>query len=289
MSVGPGISRSDQLRQLVDAIRVQRVGTDTFSGEAPDWWGPRVFGGMLLAQSLSAAIQTVDPVFLPHSLHGYFIRPVQPAVPSLWRVEHLRDSRSFATRQVTVEQLGTKAARFACSFHIEESGDEYQISMQEVPGPESLPISELPGPFDVCDAGPSAPEPDGTFRSTARLWYRTCDPLGDDPAVHACLMGYFSDMTRTSFRPLSMDSWGTHADASLDHAVWFHRPIRADQWFLSDFQALVNAGGRSVVRGTTYTRDGILCASMAQELLIRRIPGEARPAPWSHEVPRNGG
>jgi acyl-CoA thioesterase II len=281
MSVTEDVDRNDQLRELVDAIRVERMGADTFHGVPPDWWGPRVFGGMVLAQSLYAAIQTVDPAFRPHSLHGYFIRPVQPAVPSLLRVERLRDSRSFAMRQVVIEQQGEQTSRFCCSFHADESGDEYQITMQDVPGPELLPVSPLHGPFDVCDAGPSAPEPDGTFRSTARLWHRTCGPLGDDPAIHACMMSYFSDMTRTSFRPLSLDSWGTHTDASIDHAVWFHRPILADEWFLSDFQALVNSGGRSVVRGTMYTRDGVLCVSMAQELLIRRIPGEGQPAPWS--------
>ena len=275
-----GIDRLDQLEQLVEAIQTRPSGPGLFSATPPDWWGPRVFGGMVVAQSLDAALQTVDPTHRPHSLHGYFLRPLLPAVPCHLRVEHLRDGRSFALRQVTVEQGQGPAARFMCSFHVDEFGDEYQLPMQDVDEPDSLPPSGMPGPFDSRDAGPRRDPSDGAYLSTARLWHRACGPLGDDPRVHACLLSYLSDMTRTSFRPLSLDVWGAHTDASIDHTVWFHRPMRADEWVLSDFQAVINAGNRSVVRGTMYTRAGVLSMSMTQELLIRRVGEPVELPPW---------
>ena len=281
MPIPETVDRVEQLHQLIDAIRVTPTGSDSFSAITPDWWGPRVFGGMVVAQSLDAALQTVDRAQRPHSLHGYFLRPLLPGLPCQLRVEHMRDGRSFALRQVTMEQDARPAARFMCSFHVDEIGDEYQLPMRDVPDPESLPASTMPGPFDGRDAGPVKESPDGPYLSTARLWYRACATLGDDPRIHIGLLSYLSDMTRTSFRPLSLDSWGAHADASLDHAVWFHRPMRADEWVLSDFQAVVNAGNRSVVRGSMYTRTGVLSMSMTQELLIRPTGEPPQPAPWT--------
>jgi acyl-CoA thioesterase-2 len=181
---------------------------------------------------------------------------------------------------VTAMQDGSTTSRLTCSFHVAEEGDEYQLTMPSVPLPEELPALESePGPFDSRDVGP-LPEPDGTFRSSGRWWLRTAAPLPDDDDVHACMMAFFSDMTRSSFRPLSLDAWGTHTDASIDHAVWLHGRARADEWLLYDLQAVVNTAGRAVVRGSMYTRQGVLCLSMAQELLIRRLPGEGRAAPW---------
>jgi len=275
------VDRTGQLRELVDAIHVESSATDVFRASTPEWWGERIFGGMIVAQTLNAALQTVDDTLVAHSMHGYFLGPVAPRVDSELIVERLRDGRSFSLRQATMYQQGRMTSRFFCSFHVPEDGDEYQLTVQDVPGPETLEIAASSGPFDACDVGPTPPGPDGTYRSTARLWNRTCAPLDDDPLVHACMMAFFSDMTRTSFRPLSLDMWVTHTDVSLDHAVWFHRPARADEWFFSDFQALVNAGGRGVVRGTMHTRSGILCMSMAQELLIRRLPGQGSGAPWT--------
>jgi acyl-CoA thioesterase-2 len=272
--------RVQQLDELVDAIRVSPVGRDVFSAASPDWWGERVFGGMVVAQSLHAATQTVDGL-RPHSLHSYFVRPVRPGVRTTLTVEHLRDSRSFATRQVTAEQEGKMTSRLACSFHVAEDGEEYQLPMQSVPSPEDIAFSgDPPFPIDVRDAGPVR-VPDGSFSSTGRLWYRTCAPLPDDEDLHACMLTFLSDMTRTSFRPLSLDKWGAHTDASIDHALWLHRPARPDQWLFYDLQAVVNTAGRSLVRGEMYLPDGTLCMSMAQELLIRPLPGQGGPAPWA--------
>ena len=272
--------RVEQLHQLVDAIRATPTGANSFSVTPPDWWGPRVFGGMVVAQSLDAALQTVDPGQRPHSLHGYFLRPLVPALPCQLLVEHMRDGRSFALRQVTMEQDQGPAARFMCSFHVDEAGDTYQIPMGDVPDPDSLAESAMPGPFDGRDAGPVRVSPGGVYLSTARLWNRACAALPDDPRIHVGLLSYLSDMTRTSFRPLSLNAWGAHTDASIDHAVWFHRAMRADEWILSNFQAVVNAGNRSVVRGTMYTRSGVLSMSMTQELLIRPTGEPLQPAPW---------
>ena len=130
--------------------------------------------------------------------------------------------------------------------------------------------------FDVRELGATERQEDGTFASTRRCWFRVREPLPDDPAVHACLLAYFSDMTGAAFRPGSMGAWGTHTDTSLDHAVWFHRPWRADVWSVFDLQALVNAGGRATIRATMRGDDGTLHLSMAQELLIR-APRRAAP------------
>ena len=160
----------------------------------------------------------------------------------------------------------------ACSFHAPEEGDEYQLPIgPRIPPPAEVEGFEAPFPFDIRELGHTDQKDDGTYLSTRRCWFRTREALPDDPAVHACVLAYFSDMTGASFRPLSLGTWGTHTDASLDHAVWFHRPWRADRWSIFDVQALVNAGGRATIRATMHGEDGTLHLSMAQELLIRRL------------------
>jgi acyl-CoA thioesterase-2 len=239
---------------------------------------------MVVAQTLNAALRTVDGL-RPHSMHGYFLRPVRPGPPTTLTVERLRDSRSFATRQVTAEQDGKITSRMTCSFHVAETGDEYQVPMQPVPLPEDLEFLENPpGPFDARDAGPLLRD-DGTFRSSARLWHRTCAVLPDDEDIHPCMLAFLSDMTRTSFRPLGLNTWGTHTDASIDHALWIHRQARADEWLFYDLEAVINTAGRAFVRGSMYTRRGALCLSMSQELLIRPLPGQGGPAPWLERRP----
>ena len=278
----PAADRPTQLQDLVDAFRVTPSGRDVFSAISPDWWGERVFGGMVVAQVLDAAMQTVDGL-QPHSVHGYFLRAVRPGAPTSLTVERLRDSRSFATRQVTAAQGGRLTSRFLCSFHVAEDGPEYQLPMQRVPSPDELAFAgDPPGPFDVRDAGPLL-DADGAYRSSGRWWLRACAALPDDEHSHVCALAFLSDMTRSSFRPLTLDEWGTHTDASIDHALWLHRRARADEWLFYDLQAVVNTAGRSVVRGAMYSSDGRLCMSMAQELLIRPLPGQGGRAPWLAE------
>jgi acyl-CoA thioesterase-2 len=137
-------------------------------------------------------------------------------------------------------------------------------------------------PFDMEELGATERRSDGTYASTRRVWFRTSEPLPDDASMHACILAYLSDMTGAAFRPRSLGTWGTHTDASLDHALWFHRPGRADTWSLFDLQALVNAGGRATIRATIHGADGTLHMSMAQELLIRELetPIQFDEAPW---------
>jgi acyl-CoA thioesterase II len=264
---------------LVTSLALRADGPDRFVAVAPEWWGERVFGGMVVAHVLRAAAACVDPSLRPHSLHGYFLRPVAPGVAAKLVVERDRDSRSFATRTVTTTQEGRVAARMTCSFCVEEDGaDEYQLAMPgDVPAPGALDVRAAPGPFESADVGPLR-APDGTYVSSGRFWNRTVAPLPDDPVLHACVLALLSDMTRTSFRPGSLERWGSHSDASIDHALWFHRPARADRWLLYDLQAVVNRANRATVRGTMFDEDGSLVLSMAQELVIRPVPGGGEPA-----------
>jgi acyl-CoA thioesterase-2 len=178
---------------------------------------------------------------------------------------------------------GKETFRMTCSFHAPEDGDDYQLPVgPDIPPPRDVEGFEAPFPFDIRELGPTERREDGTYLSTRRCWFRTRETLPDDPAVHAGVLAYFSDMTGAAFRPLSLGSWGTHTDASLDHAVWFHRPWRADTWSIFDLQTLVNAGGRSTIRATMYGEDGSLHLSMAQELLIRELdePMTFAAPPW---------
>lgn len=268
--------RAVAVDDLVGALTLVRRGEGRFAAVGTDWWrGERVFGGMVVAQALRAAQATV-PAGLPvHSLHGYFLRPVPVGAPVELVVDQVRDGRSFTTRTVTSRVDGRDAFMMTCSFHADEEGDDYQIAMPAVPGPDSVAREDVPIPFDVRELGSTPRRPDGSYLATRRVWFRTQGDLPDDPALHAAVVAYLSDMTGAAFRPLSLGTWGGHTDASLDHALWLHRPVRADRWLLYDLQALVNAGGRSTLRGVLY-QDGSVCASMSQELLIRPLPG-ARP------------
>jgi acyl-CoA thioesterase-2 len=269
---------SGTVAELVEAVSSTPVepgsdGRPRFLSVSPAWWpGERTFGGMVVAQALHAAFQTVPDALEVHSLHGYFLRPSRPGVPSRHSVERVRDGRSFSTREVTTEVEGKTVFKMTCSFHAPEEGDDYQLPMAaDVPPPAVVDGLEAPFPFDIRELGATEQREDGTYRSTRRCWFRTRERLGDDPAVHACLLAYFSDMTGASFRPMSLGTWGTHTDASLDHALWFHRRARADEWSIFDLQALVNAGGRATVRATMHGEEGSLHLSMAQELLIRKL------------------
>ena len=238
---------------------------------------------MVVAQALSAALQTAPTGFEVHSLHGYFLRPTAPGARTTHVVEAVRDGRSFSTRDVVSTVEGKDTFHMTCSFHLPEDGADYQLPMGPgIPPPRETAGFEAPFPFDIRELGPTERRHDGTYLSTRRCWFRTREPLPDDPGLHACLLAYFSDMTGAAFRPLSLGTWGTHTDASLDHAVWFHRPWRADVWSIFDLHALVNAGGRATVRATMHGEDGSLHLSMAQELLIRELdePLVFEEPPW---------
>jgi acyl-CoA thioesterase-2 len=280
---------SATVADLVDAFTADELerrpdGSRVFATTSPNWWmGDRTFGGMVVAQSLSAALQTAPPGFEIHSLHGYFLRPVPSGSVTTHVVGTVRDGRSFSTREVLSSTDDKETFRMTCSFHAPEEGEEYQLPMAPgVATASEIEGVEAPFPYDIRELGHTEQREDGTYLSTRRCWFRTREPLPDDPAVHTCALAYFSDMTGASFRPGSIGTWGTHTDASLDHAVWFHRPWRADRWSFFDIQALVNAGGRGTIRATMHGEDGTLHLSMAQELLIRKleVPLVFDPPAW---------
>lgn len=263
----------ETVAEFVNALQVSPAGEDRFRSVAPSWFdGDRVFGGVVLAEALNAALQTVSTTAMrPHSLHGCFLRTARPGAELDFHVERWRDGRAFSTRHVTIRQADRRVMTATVSFHLDELGDEYQLAMDaDVPLPEDLPTNDWSRPFESREAGPVT-DGDGTFRSTRRVWLRLPSRLPDDPALHATLAAYISDMTGNSFRPLSLDTWGRHTDASLDHALWLHRPFRVDEWLFYDLHAVVNAGGRALVRGSLYDTNGQLCLSLAQELLIREL------------------
>ena len=198
---------SATVADLVDAVTARESGPDadgrrTFTTASPDWWvGGRTFGGMVIAQALSAAMQTAPPELEVHSLHGYFLRPTPPGSRSTHVVDRVRDGRSFSTREVVSAVEGRETFRMTCSFHLPEPGDDYQLPVGPgIPPPNEIEGVEAPFPFDIRELGATERRHDGTFMSTRRCWFRTRQPLSDDPAVHACMLAYFSDMTGAAFR-----------------------------------------------------------------------------------------
>ena len=286
---------ADAMTGLMRVLDLERLEHNLYRGLSPDAGWQRVFGGQVIGQALMAACKTVEATRPPHSLHGYFLRPGDPAVPIIYEVDRIRDGRSFTTRRVIGIQHGKAIFSMSASFHAAEPGFDHQTAMPDVPDPETLP-----GEMDV-DASflKVAPEPIRRYWQTERpldmrpqslahytssdplpphqnVWLRSTGPVpaphGDDPCVHAAILAYASDMTLldTALFPhgRSIFSDGIQA-ASLDHAMWFHRPFRVDDWLLYAQDAPTTAGGRGFCRGAIYTRTGTLVASTTQEGLIR--------------------
>ena len=273
-----------------------------FEERAPDSFhvaaqgGPllRLFGGHVLAQALSAAQRTVPQGRLAHSLHAYFIRPGLPELPIDYNVARYSDGRSFSSRRVEAVQGGKIILCLLASMHDEEPGAVHQIAMPDVPPPEAL----TPQDYIIAEALPHMPalrypfwnrdlgidfravEPFVTVdppvsASRRHFWVRIKDRLGDDPAEHQRMLTYLSDLyvMHTGLGPLGI-SWADHRmqDASLDHALWFHQRFRADEWLLYAMDSPYAGGARTLGRGTIFTQDGRVVASVAQEGLIRILP-----------------
>jgi acyl-CoA thioesterase-2 len=284
--VSAGASPVDQ---LVSRLDVEPIEVNIFRGRASDENRQRVFGGHVAGQALVAAARTVEPSRAVHSLHAYFLRPGDPAAPILYDVDRLRTGRSFTTRRVVAIQHGEAIFNLQASFHAPEEGVDYQLTMPaDVPAPETLPdVHERlaphrdrlgdayfagPWPIDLryCDNDPIARA--GTSAESQRVWLRADGRLPDDPVIHACVVTYASDMTLldTATLPfgLAWDSPGIRM-ASLDHAMWFHRPFRADEWLLYDQRPISTSSARGLAGGAIFTRDGALAVSVVQEGLIR--------------------
>jgi acyl-CoA thioesterase-2 len=290
---------SKALDDLVALLDLEQIELDIFRGRSPETERRlRVFGGQVAGQALVAAGRTVPADRPVHSLHAYFIRPGDPAAPLVYLVERVRDGRSFTTRRVSVVQHGKTIFTLSASFHREEPGVEHAEPMPDVPRPEELEPADVryrrvfgppaaddirDSPIDIRHVGPLTIEAaaDPALRTSRnRVWLRADGELPDDPLLHVCLMTYASDMSLLDSVQLAtgqtfMD--GSATGASLDHAMWFHRPFRADRWLLYAQDSPSASNARGLARGELYTEDGTLVVSVVQEGLIRRT----RPAPAS--------
>jgi acyl-CoA thioesterase-2 len=260
-----------------------------FRGVQPDEDRQRVFGGQVAGQALVAAARTIDePGRRVHSLHAYFLRPGDPTVPIIYEVDRIRDGKSFATRRVVAIQHGRAIFNLQASFHDHEQGLEYGMSVPaDVPPPESLPDFrtrlaghrdrigdwfDRPRPIDTRYVPPDPALEPGVKAEGQLVWMRADGPLPDDPVLHACIVTYASDMTLldSTLRPFGKSSLTDDIMmASLDHAMWFHRPFRADEWLLYQQRAISSGAARGLAGGAIFTSDGTLVINVVQEGLIR--------------------
>jgi len=275
--------------RLVALLDLERIEDDIFRGVSPPESPVRVFGGQVAGQALVAAGRTVPPERGVHSLHAYFIRPGDPRVPIVYDVDRIRDGRSFTTRRVVAIQHGKAIFSLSASFQLMEQGLDHADVMPEAAPPEQLDdlktwarragdtrasITRMPQPFDLRHVTPpvwAGVRDEARPGEHHRLWLRADGVLPDDPLVHVCVLAYASDLTLL---------WSVAAGhghtlgqdvvaASLDHAMWFHRPFRADDWVLYDCVSPSATGGRGLATGRFFSRDGRLIASVVQEGLVR--------------------
>jgi acyl-CoA thioesterase-2 len=276
---------------LIALLDLEPIEVNIFRGVSPDVQQQRVFGGQVAGQALVAAARTVDhPDTSVHSLHAYFLRPGDPTVPILYEVDRLHDGRSFMTRRVVAIQHGKAIFNLSASFHVHEEGLDHQSTMPDVVPPESLPDFKtrwapwadklgdwyhLPRPIDMRYVDWSPPDRKDPLPPRQRVWLRADGVLPDDPLLHMCVLTYASDMTLLDTTLLPHG--GTYMEgglmmASLDHAMWFHRPFRADGWLLYDQDTPSASDARGLARGLIYTSEGELATSVVQEGLIRLKP-----------------
>ncbi len=283
---------NDALDEILRVLEPEEVVEGRYVGQSTDLGWGRLFGGHVLAQALSSASRTVPQKWLVHSMHAYFLRPGAVDAPILYEVDRIRDGSSFTTRRVVARQRGEVILNLSGSFHREEQGFEHQLPMPDVPGPDEL-RSELDLRRDVADKIPEAfrerwlqerpietrpveatdyLEPE--VREPVRhLWFRTCHPVPDDPALHRWLLAYASDfaLLGTALLPHGVTFMGHGLQvASLDHAMWFHRDFRVDDWLLYAMDSPSASNAVGFTRGSVFNRDGVMVASVVQEGLIRR-------------------
>lgn len=281
---------SANVGEFLDLLDLEVIEDNLFRGRQPNTSMQRVFGGLVASHALVAATRTVDPQYVVHSLHSYFLRPGDTAVPIVYDVEAVRDGRSFATRRVLARQHGRPIFAMTLNFQIPEDGLEHQESMPSVPAPLDCPdlaalvasrgggADEWPREFEALEvrfvgnsrAGGELHDP--TMPAQSRLWMRVSGTLPENPLSHTAAFTYASDMTLLAATLVPHDvfiaSPGMQA-ASLDHTIWFHRPFRADEWWLYDQHSPAASGGRGLAIARIFTADGQLVASVAQEGLIR--------------------
>ena len=286
------------VQDLLAILDLEVLEQNLFRGRSPQVGWQRVFGGQVIGQALVAASRTVEGRS-PHSLHGYFLLPGDPKVPIIYDVERIRDGRSFTTRRVKAIQHGQPIFTLSASFHIDEPGLSHQMAMPDVPKPDQLPSES-----DIRErVMPLMPDPVRAYFERERpielrpvefkrymtrdgldpyfnVWIRATGTLPEDPAIHQAVLAYASDMTLLDSTLVAHGRTVFEREiqaASLDHALWFHRPFRADEWLLYAQDSPFAGGARGFARGSIFTSDGVLVASVAQEGLIRHRPDLATP------------
>ncbi|MBB6626165.1 acyl-CoA thioesterase II [Nocardioides sp. KIGAM211] len=275
---------------LVSLLDVEQLDVDLYRGREADTERPRVYGGQVAAQALIAGVRTVDPAYVTHSLHSYFLLPGDTSVPIIYDVERIRDGRSFATRRVVARQHGRPIYYLTASFQRAEDGFEHQDVMPaDVPPPEQgLDLVDLMRKAGNKDSDQLAKEwgalearhlgtslrglpADDSRPARARMWIRINGRLSDDPVEHLAAFTYASDM---SLLGATLSAHETNPSsvqmASLDHTIWFHRPFRADEWWLYDQASPSASNSRGLALARVFTQDGLLVATVAQEGLIRQ-------------------
>jgi acyl-CoA thioesterase-2 len=287
-----------RLAALVRLLELEQLELNLFRGDSRDIGSPQVFGGQVLGQALKAAYATAPPERPVHSLHAYFLKRGDFNAPIVYFVDRSRDGQSFTSRRVTALQHGEQIFHMSASFQLPQPGLEHQMAMPAVAAPESLPDAGLPGrrlnqlpekmrqfyaqvhPFEFRMTDPIDPLQPRNAAPVQHIWIRAVDRLPDDDVLHRCLFAYVSDfhLLGTAVRPhaLSFIS-GKLMLASIDHAMWFHRPVRIDEWLLCAMDSPSASGSRGFARASVFTRDGVLVGSTAQEGLLRLIDPPPSP------------
>jgi acyl-CoA thioesterase-2 len=293
---GPPLQSNDsRILDLLSVFELEPLEVNLFRGQSQDIGSPQVFGGQVLGQALRAASATVPAERMAHSLHAYFLRRGDCRAPIIYDVDRSRDGKSFSSRRVVAIQHGEQIFTMAASFQIAESGFDHQIGMPEVPPPESLPDAteplreilremparvperlrrfvEMPWPFEFREVQPSNYLEPRREAPSRQVWFRAVARLPDEQMLHRCVLAYVSDLylldTATLPHGTSFLS-NKVVMASIDHAMWFHRTLRVDEWLLYALDSPSAQGARGFARASVFARDGRLVASTAQEGLVR--------------------
>jgi acyl-CoA thioesterase-2 len=294
---------SSPVSELIELLTLERLEDNLFRGQSRDIGTKYVFGGQVLGQALSATQATLDTARNAHSLHAYFLRAGDTDHPIVYQVDRTRDGGSFSVRRVTAIQHGKPIFFLAASFQQEETGGEHQLTMPEVPKPEDIEpsptvpadvLAKLPikvqrwlsrmGPFEFRHVYPRDELNPPKRPPFQQVWFRLGERVGNAPELHRALLAYASDfhLLGTATFPHGISYYQPNVQmASLDHALWFHRPFRADEWLLYSIDSPTAQGARGLARGLIFDRDGKLVASTAQEGLIRVVEAATQPAATS--------
>lgn len=291
---------SKAVETLLEILDLERLEHNLYRGQSPDVGWQRVFGGQVIGQALVAAQRTVDAERVVHSLHGYFMRPGDPSVPIIYEVDRIRDGRSFTTRRIVAIQHGKAIFSMSASFQVIEPGLEHFIEMPDIPKAETLPserqlaeqfIDHAPEgvrkywqrerPIELRPTSLEHYISDKKLKPEQNIWFRATGSLPNDAAIQQAVLAYASDMTLldTSLFAHGRAIFDPNLQvASLDHAMWFHRPMNMEKWHLYNQDSPNSSGARGFTRGNIFSEDGVLIASVAQEGLIRERSGDKKPA-----------